>query len=199
MQDTLNLQHKSPERWKWYQGYEGIYQVSTWGQVRSVDRWVTYPDGRRHFRKGRILKPARTKDGYLRVGLSRDGKLRNFLVHRMVAETFIPNPEKKPQVNHRDENKENNSVEVEVENLEWVSAKENVNWGSRNKRAADSRLNGSLSKPVQAINPSTGEVILEFPSIKEAGRKGFKRAHINACCRGERRRHRGFEWRFKES
>lgn len=110
----------------------------------------------------------------------------------MVAETFIPNPENKPQVNHRDENKENCSVE----NLSWATAKENNTWGTRLKRHAD-----SLSKAVEAIDPSTGEVVMEFSSTREAQRKGFHSGTISLCCRGVKkyRTHKGFIWRYKES
>lgn len=196
MQDTLNLQPRTSERWKWIPGYEGLYQASTWGRIRSVDRWITDYDGRKRFVKGRILKPERNKDGYLYVCLHRDGKQRTFPVHRLVAETFIPNPENKPQVNHIDEDKTNNSVEVE--NLEWTTAKENINYGTGIKRRADSQLNGSQSKSVQAINPSTGEVVKEFPSMREADRNGFNKGTIFRCCRGKQRTHKGYIWRYKE-
>ena len=183
------------ECWRWIPGFEGIAQVSTSGQVKTVDRWVTYADGRKYFYKGRILKQHRNEDGYLFVNLSRNGKRRHFKVHRLVAEAFIPNPENKPQIHHRNEQKDMNFVE----NLSWATAKENVNYGTRNKRIADSNLNSGRSKAVQAVNPDTGKVVKEFPSVKEAGRNGFDRAHIWSCCQGKRRRHRGFEWRFKES
>lgn len=179
------------ERWKWIPGYEGLYQASTWGRIRSVDRWVVSNTGKKDFRRGRILKPQREKKtGYLRVGLCRNGKRRFFWIHRMVAETFIPNPENKPEVNHLDENKTNNAVE----NLSWCTGKENVNWGTGIERAAASK-----SKPVLAVDPSTGVVALEFPSGKEAQRNGFSAVAISNCCRGKLKTHRGFEWRFKES
>lgn len=177
------------ECWRWIPGFEGLYQVSTRGRVRSVDRWITYPDGSKRFFKGRILKPTLDKYGYLLVTLSRDGKKRPFKIHRLVAMAFIPNPENKPQVNHLDENPCNNVVE----NLSWASAKENLTWGTGIERRA-----ASLSKPVQAINPSTGEVVLEFPSIIEAERKGFNQGNIYSCCRGKRKTHKGYMWRYKE-
>lgn len=176
------------ECWGWYPGYEGIAQVSTRGQVQTVDRWITDKNGKKRFIKGRILRPVRGKDGYLRVTLSRDGKQRTYKVHRLVAETWLDNPENKPQVNHLDENKENCSVE----NLSYCSAKANINWGTGIKRRAASR-----SMPVQAIDVKTGEVVLEFPSMMEAGRKGFDQAHVSLCCRGKRRTHKGYKWRYK--
>lgn len=189
------------ECWRWIPGYEGLYQVSTRGRVRSVDRWVTCKDGSKtgskRFRRGRILKTTRDKGGYLCLGLHHDGKIRTFKVHRLVAMAWIDNPENKPEVNHLDENPGN----PDVFNLSWASRIENANWGTRNKRQAESMLNGKLSKPVQAIDPETGIVVKEFPSAKEAGRNGFCQTHVSACCRGEKKykTHRGLVWRYKES
>ena len=182
------------ECWRWYPGYEGIAQVSTRGQVKTVDRLVTRKDGRKCLWKGRILKPRRDKNGYLLITLSRNGKERTFKVHRMVAETWIDNPENKPEVNHRNEQKDMNFVE----NLSWASRKANVRWGTGIERSAASRLNGSCSKPVEAIDPKTGEVVLEFPSTKEAGRNGFDSSRISKCCRGKTLSHKGFVWRYKD-
>lgn len=186
------------ECWRWIPGYEGLYQVSTRGRVRSVDRWVIDTKGRKQFRKGRILKTTRNQWGYLSVGLHRNGKWRHYLVHRLVAETWLDNPEGKPQVNHLDEDKSKSNNEVY--NLSWSTAKENSNWGTRNKRIADSMLNGKRSKAVQAIDPKTGQVVLEFPSTAEAQRKGFDSRHISACCRGEKKykSHKGLIWRYKD-
>ena len=184
----------SEERWKWYPGYEGLYQVSTRGRVRGVDRWVIGRDGKKRFFRGRILNPKRNKDGYLEVNLYLDGKLRTFKIHRLVAEAFIPNPEGKPQISHIDEDKTNNSVE----NLSYRTAKESVRLGTGIERSAASRLNGSCSKPVEAIDPKTGRVVMEFPSMMEARRNGFNQGTVSACCLGKRRRHRGLEWRFKD-
>lgn len=184
------------ECWRWHPGHVGIMQVSTRGQVQTVDRWVTYKDGSKHFFKGQILKPWRNKWGYLLVTLSINGKKHHFQVHRLVAETWLDNPEGKPQVNHLNEQKDMNFVE----NLSWATAKENVNWGTRNERQAASRLNGSCSKPVEAINPSTGEVVKEFPSTKEAERKGFNNSNVSACCLGKygRKTYKGFVWKYKD-
>lgn len=173
------------ECWRWYPTYEGIAQVSTRGDVKTVDRWVTDKNGRKRLIKGKILKQRVDKDGYLRVTLSRDGKKRVFLVHRLVAETWLDNPENKPEVNHLDEDKSN----ADVFNLSYCTRMENNNWGTRNKR---------LSKAVQAIVPKTGAVVLEFPSVREAGRKGFNQSAVSACCLGKRKTHRGYIWRYKE-
>lgn len=125
--------------------------------------------------------------------LSRDGKKRIFRVNRLVAMAWIDNPDNKPQVNHIDEQKTNN----DVYNLEWSTAKENSNFGTRSKRVADSLLNGKQAKPVQAINPSTGVVVREFPSAMEAQRNGFNQGSIWSCCHGKQRTHHGYIWRLK--
>lgn len=108
--------------WRDIKGYEGIYQVSNYGEVI---RLMSY-DSRGHLRKSKILKQNRNKYGYLQLGLHKNGKEKKFLVHRLVAETFIPNEKKYPEINHKDENKQNNSVS----NLEWCNRIYNVNYGN---------------------------------------------------------------------
>jgi hypothetical protein len=102
------------EIYNWIKGYENLYKVSNYGNVKTYN-W-------RNSKREAILKPAKTKDGYLQVALQKDGKLKSFKVHRLVALTFLDNPENKPQVNHIDCDKTNNKIT----NLEWVTAKENT-------------------------------------------------------------------------
>ena len=106
------------EEWKDIKGYEGLYQVSNLGTVKS--------------KTGRIRKTTFTNSGYELVVLYNNCKSKGFTIHRLVAESFIPNPENKPQVNHIDEDKTNNMVS----NLEWVTAKENVNHGTRTLKSS---------------------------------------------------------------
>lgn len=130
------------EEWRSVVGYEGLYEVSNTGQVRSVGRYVIDSLGHRRFYKGRILKLCADKDGYLNVGLCLGNKEKKYKVHRLVAEAFIPNPYNLPQVNHRDEDKTNNRVE----NLEMCNAKYNSNYGSRKDRVRNSRIkNGTYT------------------------------------------------------
>lgn len=121
------------EIWKDIKGYEKLYQVSNLGRIRSLDRIILqyngYDDGERLY-KGKILKPCIKPNGYSQVGLWKDKKVKWFIIHRLVAETFIPNPENKPQVNHKDENKQNNNIK----NLEWCSCSYNINYGTRNDK-----------------------------------------------------------------
>lgn len=116
------------EVWKDIKGYEGIYQISSNGIVRSLDRNIA--DGRAV--KGTVLKQYQDKDGYLKVTLYGDHG-RHFFVHRLVALAFIPNPLGYDQINHKDEVKTNNNAS----NLEWCNAKYNVNYGNRAKKYAE--------------------------------------------------------------
>lgn len=117
------------EIWKPIEGYEGLYEISTWGRVKSLERNVMTAVGTLYKRPERILKPSLSR-GYPVVTLSHDMVQKTFLVHRLVAMAFIPNPHGYPMINHKDEDKTNNYVE----NLEWCDAKYNVNYGTANER-----------------------------------------------------------------
>ena len=156
------------EVWKDVAGYEGYYQVSNKGNVYSVERIDTL--GRKQ--GGLMLTIRFSTHGYPIADLYKNGKLETKSVHRLVAETFLPNPNGLPQVNHRDEDKDNNNVE----NLEWCDSKYNINYGTRSERSAQAR-----SKKVKATNIKTGEV-LTFNSAKEAKKEGYH--NVSAPCRG---------------
>ena len=114
------------EEWRQIPGYEGLYEVSSYGRVRSLNRYVKSSFGAYRLHKGKVLSQAIRPDGYLVVSLQE----KMFRVHRLVAQAFISNPQGLPQVNHIDENKSNNSVD----NLEWCDSKYNNNYGTARER-----------------------------------------------------------------
>lgn len=174
------------EIWKNIRDYEGLYQVSNLGRVKSL--------GNNKTKKEKIMKPSVNKSGYLLICLSKNGYIKNYLVHRLVAQAFIPNPYDLPQVNHKDEDKTNNVVS----NLEWCDQKYNNNYGTRLERVAEKTTNGKKSKPVLKIDPISNEIVAEFPSIMEVQRQlGIKHSHISECCNGKRNTAVGFIWQYK--
>ena len=186
------------EEWKDIEGYEGKYMVSNLGNVKSLSYNKTG--------KEKIMKPVKNNRGYLHVILCKEGKVKAYTVHRLVATAFIPNTENLPEVNHIDEDKNNNSVE----NLEWVSSKYNINYGTRNKKAGE-KLRGrkhseehnrkiaeKLSKPIYGINKVNG-LIVEFPSTQEAERiTGIDHSSIAKCCKGKLKSAGGFYWMYAD-
>ncbi len=159
--------------------YEGLYKVSNWGKILNLNY--------RNTGKERLVKTSEDKDGYLQVKLRKNGEYKTCKVHRLIAQTFIPNPEGKPEVNHIDEDKTNNRVD----NLEWKWHKDNINHGTHNERIAK-----ALSKKVLQLSLS-GELIREWSSTMECGRNGFNQGAVAACCRGKLLQYKGFLWRYK--
>lgn len=182
------------EIWKDIPGYEKLYQVSNWGRVKSLDRWIKYSDDRLRFFKGSILKAVKIKDGYLSICLCKDGKQKNFLVHRLVWEAFNGEIPEGMQVNHINEDK----TDCSLGNLNLLTHGQNCNWGTRNKRSAEKRKNGKLSKAVLQLTYPGLELICEWPSAAEAGRNGFSQGAVSDCCLGRRKSHKGVTFRYKE-
>lgn len=168
------------ELWKDIEGYEGTYQVSNLGMVKSLDRLTT--DNRRL--KGKLLAKTNSK-GYIKVTLTNKNKSDNRDIHRLVAQAFIPNPENKPQVNHIDEDKTNNIVY----NLEWVTAKENMNHGTCRKRS-------SLKQSIKIVCVTTGKV---YNSIADASRDlNLNSGTISKIINGKMKQTKGFTFKYKE-
>lgn len=118
------------EIWKDIKDYEGLYQVSNLGRVKSMDRIITRKDGISQFRKGIIKIPKINSDGYHTVTLSKNGNNKTLGIHILVARHYISNPENKSEVNHIDFNRKNNRVD----NLEWCTHQENIQHSSNNGR-----------------------------------------------------------------
>lgn len=175
------------EEWKDVKDFEGIYQVSNLGRVKSLDRVVTYEDGRKRFYKGKILRPDETKNGYLHVVLCKDGSQHSVNVHRLVALAFIPNPNNYKEVNHIDEDKTNNCVN----NLEWCTRTYNNNYGTRTQRT---------QKKVYQYDLETKELLKVFPSLTDVTKQlGYDFRNISSCCLGKRKQAYNYIWRYDNS
>ena len=167
------------EIWKHIEGYEGLYQVSNLGRVKRVAT-------------GRVLKGYKDTCGYLLVSLYKNNIRCNKLIHRLVAQAFIPNHENKPEVNHIDEDKANNLYS----NLEWSTRKENNNYGTRNERAGKA-ISKSNSIPIIATNLKTGEFREFYGSCECARQLGLNQAHITSVLKGRRNQAGGYTFKYK--
>ena len=166
------------ECWVDVVGYEGLYKVNPNGDVLSM-------------RTGKLMVAVEDKYGYLNVCLTKDKKSLSKKVHRLVANAFILNPENKEQVNHLDENKLNNRVD----NLEWVSAKENLNYGTRNERVSISKRNTNCKKVLQL--DLDGNLIKEWESFCEINRqKGYDTGLLVKVCKGVKQTAYGYRWSY---
>lgn len=156
------------EEWKEIKGFEGIYEVSNLGRIR------------------RYLKPAINNLGYKHLALMKNAtdEKKEYLLHRLVAEAFIPNPDNLPYINHKDENPSNNHVD----NLEWCTQKYNVNYGTSIERRKHKR-----SKKI--IQLTLDDVPLRiFSSLTSTKEYGFNPAHVSSCCKGKRKSHLGYKF-----
>lgn len=194
------------ERWKDVDGYEGIYQVSSEGRVKSIN----HKNHRGNMIYGQILKLKHEANGYLRVNLVKDGHAKQHSVHRLVAKAFIPNPQNLPTVNHKDEDKTNNAVF----NLEWLSVEDNIRYGTGVKRSRQNRDMKKMGEKISITKRAKGQTrpiiqydlnmneVARYDSIQEAARAnniwrtGISIAlhHSYGC-----KTYKGYIWKYKEA
>lgn len=197
---NLNIENLEGEIWENVNGFEERYKISNMGRVKSL------MDSNNNKRE-KILKQYLDKNGYLRLILSKNGKLKNFSVHRLVAEAFIQNSKNYCQVNHINEDKTDNRLD----NLEFCDAKYNTNYGSCIQRRVASRdwkelaeklTNGVRSKQVFQYDKD-GHLIKIWKSVAECGRNGFQQGAVSQCCNNCFNRkgnniYKGFIWSYEE-
>ena len=189
------------EIWKDIEGYEGIYQVSNLGRVRSLDREVPNCNAAGYvgtkILRGKILKPLKmANSGYMEVHLKSNGQVKHGRIHRLVAEAFIPNPDNLPEINHKDEDKTNNRAD----NLEWCDRQYNSNYGTRLIRISDTKKGNYYNmRSVQQLSED-GKVIRTYPSVKEAAAQtGASESVIIRICKGQKgQTAKGYRWRYAE-
>lgn len=176
------------ERWKQIDKYPH-YEVSDLGRIRSS---IKTPD--------RILTPQKNNRGYYRVQIRNELGTNSFYVHRLVADAFIPNPEGKPHINHIDNNPANNSAN----NLEWVTPKENSAHSIKQNRHRRTdkwlehlhKAQEPTYRPVVRIDPNTNEVVGFYKKLNAVKEDGYQPSCVSNCCKGIRRTHAGFIWKY---
>lgn len=174
------------EIWKDVVGYELQYQVSNLGNIRSKNRVVIDSLGRKRTLKSREMSIQTSRNGYKQIVLHKDGEIKTCLVHRLVAEAFIPKTEaNKNEINHKDEDKSNNSVD----NLEWCDREYNVNFGTRTEKT--SKKVYQYTKDKKKVN--------EYQSAWEAHRQlGYDQGNLCRACNGVQKTAYGYIWSYTE-
>ena len=184
------------EVWKDIVGYEGLYQVSNLGRVKSLKRKVYAGRNRMRWQYERILSNNKTNgNGYIVVSLNKESKSKNKYVHRLVAEAFLENPNNYKYINHKDQNTFNNNVN----NLEFCTAQYNSTYRDAHiKRGLKHRNNLVNSKKVYQLDENEN-IIKEFPSMAEANRQlGTNHTSIYACINGKQKHAFGYKWKYAD-
>ena len=163
------------EEWRDIAGYEGKYQVSNLGRVKSLDYNQTGLEN--------ILNlHLDSRKRYIQVGLSKKGIVNNYLVHRLVAQAFLENPDNLPCINHKDENKQNNRVD----NLEWCTYQYNLTYADKHLKYA--RKVGCYKD---------GKLIKTYDIMQDVEKDGFSKGNVCSCCQGNRKSHSGYQWKYE--
>lgn len=186
------------EIWKEIKGFEKLYEVSTFGRIKRLPKKV-HNNGLKNknkyfISKEKIIKTSNISKGYKGVTLTKDKKRYPKKVHRLVAEAFIPNPENKSQVNHKDGNKANNKID----NLEWCTNKENVIHAYKLGLNSILKLTEAKKKPIILINDKNNK-IKEYNSIKEAAQElNLYNSNISKVCNGKLKHTGGYAFIFRK-
>ena len=168
------------EEWKNIRHFEGLYQISNFGFVRSLNYNKTG--------KMQIMMLSQAPNGYYSVNLSKDGKIYHYYIHRLVAEAFVPNPNNYTEINHKDEDKSHN---VWL-NLEWVDHISNCTYGTRNSRISKNKSKHSVNQ--YSVD---GTFIKHWSSVYQIKQElGIDRAAINRVCQGKQKTSLGYVWRY---
>ena len=183
------------EVWRPVVGYEGLYEVSNHGQVRSLDRYIdtvtVLGEPSQRFCKGRVLKLTENTHGYMLITLHKDRTVETKLVNRLVAQAFIPNPNNLPETNHKDQNPANNRVE----NLEWCDRIYNLNYAD-----AREKHRRAVSLPIEQLTKD-GQHVAYYLGIKDICRKSNMCRHTIQRCLHGRKRYKsayGYRWRYAD-
>ena len=179
------------EIWKDIKGYRGFYQISNLGNVKSLERFITYSDFRGKVkRKERILKLRENPDGYYTVILCKNKNRWQVAVHRLVAIHFLEKVKGKNEINHKNENSKDNWPG----NLEWCDHIYNMNYGTARKRAGLKNR-----KPVLQIDSKTRKVIKWWSGACCVKEIGLQPGNVIHCCRGDYKTYKGYIWKYKEA
>ncbi|GIO42490.1 NUMOD4 domain-containing protein [Paenibacillus apis] len=175
---------ETAEIWKDVEGFEGLYKISNKGRVYSLY-------------KHKVMRWKINNRKYRQIALTKEEKVKYYLVHRLVAMHFVPNPKGLPQVNHKDENKDNN----DADNLEWCTNHYNALYGTRVERTT---MNRSYRESRQRMrrkavgHPVNGGDPIYLDALKDAELYGFTRTGVKNCCSGKSKTHRGYVWQYND-
>lgn len=185
------------ELWEDIEGYKGSYQVSNMGRVRSLDRIVNNKSSS-YIRKGNIKSPKNSGSGYFQVGLCKNGIVKSFLIHRLVAKAFIKNPYSKGTVNHLNCNTRDNRSS----NLEWATLSENIKYAFKKGKkpikywSGKTGINSSRGSHILQLDKLNHNIVNEFGSAMEACRiTGINDRDISSCIRGKLKSAGGYLWK----
>jgi len=190
---------ENKEIWKPIADYKGLFEVSSLGRIKSLEREVVNNlTGRIHVKPEIICKQQKNGHGYMCITLQRPGKKdkRRRYVHQLVAEAFLSNPNSLHDINHKNEDKTDNRVE----NLEYCDRKHNMNWGTLQERKRNKMYKNTEERFSDVVQYTVNmKIVAVYKNAGDASRKtGFRRGSISRCCRGERNTYMGYKWGYKK-